>query len=250
MPPEVALLESRALRESVADRTDTLDRVKVLVLLPDDMHVTTKMVADYFEVGVETIQSLIKDHRSELTANGYRVIAGQELMSFKDISRVHVRTGSLALFPRRAVLNVAMLLRDSAVARRVRTYLLDTEATHRQGPPSWGMPPGRRLGPGPHWDEYEYLQAHPDVVTPEQYSAPDQGRWLAWADSVDHRLDAHGRVIGAMSEQLCRVGDDVRELRGDMSAMRQDVAELRQGMAQLLPGFGLGAIPAKRRRRR
>lgn len=250
MPPEIALLESRALRESVADRTETLDRVKVLVLLPDDLHVTTKMVADYFEVGVEAIKSLIKDNRSELTGNGYRVIADQELRSFKDLSRVHVRTRSLALFPRRAVLNVAMLLRDSAVARRVRTYLLDTEATLRQGPPSWGMPPGRRLGPGPHWDEYEYLQAHPDVVTPEQYTAPDQGRWLAWAESVDHRLDAHGRVIGAMSEQLCRVGEDVRELRGDMSAMRQDVAELRQGMAQLLPGFGLGTVPAKRRRRR
>jgi hypothetical protein len=58
------------------------------------------MVADYFEVGVEAIQSLIKDHRSELAGNGYRVIAGQELMSFKDISRVHVRTRSLALFPR------------------------------------------------------------------------------------------------------------------------------------------------------
>jgi hypothetical protein len=151
------------------------------------------MVADYFEVGVEAIQSLIKDHRSELAGNGYRVIAGQELMSFKDISRVHVRTRSLALFPRRAVLNVAMLPRDSAVARRVRTYLLDAEATLRQGPPgtpppSWGMPPGRRLGPGPHWDEYEYLQAHPNVTTPEQYTDPDQGRWLAWANSVDHRL--------------------------------------------------------------
>jgi hypothetical protein len=251
MPPEVALLESRALRESVADRTDTLDRVKVLVLLPDDMHVTTKMVADYFEVGETVIYNLVVDHRDEVVSNGYRVLVGEELTRFKRVCGLQSsRSRSMALFPRRAVLNVAMLLRDSAVARRVRTYLLDTEATHRQSPPSWGMPPGRRLGPGPHWDEYEYLQAHPDVVTPERYTAPDQGRWLAWADSVDHRLDAHGRVIGAMSEQLCRVSEDVRELRGDMSAMRQDVAELRQGMAQLLPGFGLGTIPAKRRRRR
>lgn len=35
--------------------------------------------------------------------------------------------GSIALLPRRAVLSVGMLLRDSTVARRVRDYLLDAE---------------------------------------------------------------------------------------------------------------------------
>ena len=254
MPPEVALLESRALRESVADRTEALDRVKALILLPDNMHVTTKMVADYFEVGDKAINSLIQRHRSELESNGFRVLTGRKAAAFVDfnLKSTQVSGRGVAVFARRAVLNVAMLLRDSQVARQVRTYLLDLEGRPRQdaAAPTWGMPPGRRLGPGPHWDEYEYLQAHPDVVTPEQYPVPDQGRWLAWADSVDHRPDAHGRVIGAMSEQLCRVGEDVHELRGDMSAMRQDVAELRQGMAQLLPGFGLDTVPAKRRRRR
>lgn len=252
MPPEIALLESRALRESVADRTEALDRVKALILLPDDMHITTKMVADYFEVSEKAIYSLIQRHRSELESNGYRVLTGRSAATFLtfNLKVTQVSGRGVAVFPRRAVLNVAMLLRDSHVARQVRTYLLDLEGRRQEATaPSWGMPPGRRLGPGPHWDEYEYLQAHPDVVAPEQYTVPDQGRWLGWADSVDRRLDAHGRVVGAMSEQLCRVGEDVHELRGDMSAMRQDVAELRQGMAQLLPGFGLGTVPAKRRRR-
>ena len=238
MPPEVALLESRALRASVSTRTEVLDRVKALSMLPDYIHVTTKMVADYYEVGIEAIQSLIKEHRGELADNGYRVVAGQELMSFKNISGVHARTPSLALFPRRAVLYVGMLLRDSEVARRVRTYLLDTEAAAGRhepevAPPYWGLPPGRRLGPGPHWDEHEYLQAHPEAYVPEQYTGPDQARLADWTRSVDRRLDAHGRVIGAMSEQLCRVGDDVREIRSDVSAMSQDMSELRQGMAQL-----------------
>lgn len=39
--------------------------------------------------------------------------------------------------------------------------------------------------------------------------------------SVDHRLDAHGRVIGAMSDQLHRVGDDVRELRRDLARLNR-----------------------------
>ena len=56
MPPEIALLESRALRDSVAHRTRALDKVKALVLLPDDVHVTTRMVAAYFEVRTETVQ--------------------------------------------------------------------------------------------------------------------------------------------------------------------------------------------------
>ncbi|MET7692512.1 hypothetical protein ABZT06_31820 [Streptomyces sp. NPDC005483] len=45
---DTALLESKSLRDSVLERTDVLDRVKALSLLPDGMHVTTAMVASYF----------------------------------------------------------------------------------------------------------------------------------------------------------------------------------------------------------
>ncbi|MFE0251500.1 restriction endonuclease [Streptomyces sp. NPDC059010] len=131
---ESALLESRSLRHSVLGRTDVLDRVKALSLLPDGMHVTTAMVAAYFEVGLEAIKSLVKDHRAELEASGYRLLTGEELRSFKDLSGFQSRTGSLALFSRRAVLNIAMLLRDSNVARQVRVYLLDMEYLARTQP--------------------------------------------------------------------------------------------------------------------
>ncbi|MFJ6832632.1 restriction endonuclease [Streptomyces sp. NPDC091209] len=124
---ESVLLESGSLRSSVRNRTEVLDKVKALSLLPDGMHVTTAMVAAYFEVGLEAIKSLVKDHRAELETNGYRLLAGDELRSFKDLSGIQSRTRSFALFSRRAVLNVAMLLRDSEVARQVRTYLLDME---------------------------------------------------------------------------------------------------------------------------
>ncbi|MGI5427097.1 restriction endonuclease [Streptomyces sp. CA-179760] len=131
---EMALLESRTLRGSVLDRTDVLDRVKTLSLLPDGMHVTTAMVAAYFEVGLEAVKSLVKDHRTELEASGYRLLTGEELRSFKNLSGIQSRTRSLALFSRRAVLNTAMLLRDSEVARQVRVYLLDMEYLARTQP--------------------------------------------------------------------------------------------------------------------
>jgi restriction system protein len=131
---ESALLESKSLRGSVLERTDVLDRVKALSLLPDGMHVTTAMVATYFEVGRKAIESLVLDHREELVASGYRVLAGTELTSFKEVSGIQSRSRSLALYPRRAVLNIAMLLRDSDVARQVRVYLLDMEYLARTAP--------------------------------------------------------------------------------------------------------------------
>ncbi|WP_073950659.1 restriction endonuclease [Streptomyces kebangsaanensis] len=131
---ESVLLESKSMRNSVLDRTDALDRVKALSLLPDGMHVTTAMVAAYFQVRVKAIRSLVIDHRAELEASGYRVLTGTELSAFKALSGIQSRTPSLALFPRRAVLNVAMLLRDSEVARQVRVYLLDMEHLARTQP--------------------------------------------------------------------------------------------------------------------
>lgn len=134
MLKESVLLESKTLRSGVLGRTEVLDRVKALSLLPDGMHVTTAMVAAYFGATVETIRALVHDHRPELEASGYRVLSGTELSDFKQLSGIQSRTPSLALFPRRAVLNVAMLLRDSDVARQVRVYLLDTEYLARTQP--------------------------------------------------------------------------------------------------------------------
>ncbi|MGW3678037.1 restriction endonuclease [Streptomyces prasinus] len=134
MIKESVLLESRTLRSSVLDRTDVLDRVKVLSLLPDGVHVTTAMVAAYFGAAVEGIRALVHDHRPELEASGYRVLSGTELSYFKQLSGIRSRTPSLALFSRRAVLNVAMLLRDSEVARQVRVHLLDMEHLARTQP--------------------------------------------------------------------------------------------------------------------
>ncbi|MGW3283766.1 hypothetical protein ACWDR3_03845 [Streptomyces sp. NPDC001002] len=76
----------------------------------------------------------MEDHREELTANGYQVLAGPPLALFKRASGIQSRSKALALFSRRAVLNVAMLLRDSEVARQVRVYFLDMEYLARTPP--------------------------------------------------------------------------------------------------------------------
>ncbi|MDV8066420.1 hypothetical protein R4P64_07880 [Rhodococcus sp. IEGM 1366] len=121
---------ARSERDSLATRTDILDKVKVLSLLPDDMHATTEQVATYFEAPVETIKSVVKYNRNEIDSDGYRVVRGEELrLNFNPSSLgLNPRTPSLALFPRRAILRIGMLLRDSTVARQVRDHLLNVEA--------------------------------------------------------------------------------------------------------------------------
>lgn len=137
MIDETVLLESQTLRTSVLGRTEVLDRVKTLSLLPDGMHVTTAMVATYFGVTVEAVRQLTRRHREELAANGMAVLRGSDLRHFES-DNVSLSLGSypqarrsLTIYSRRAVLNIAMLLRDSEVARQVRTYLLDVEQASR-----------------------------------------------------------------------------------------------------------------------
>lgn len=124
---EQVLTESRTMRAATVERTDVLTKVKALALLPDGVHATTELVAGFYEVGTETIKSLVKDHRAELAENGYHVVAGTELRSLKDLCGIESQTRALALFTRRTILNVGQLLTGSEVAHRVREYLLNVE---------------------------------------------------------------------------------------------------------------------------
>ncbi|MDT0320131.1 restriction endonuclease [Streptomyces millisiae] len=129
---ESELLDSRQLRSRVIDRVDALDKVKTLRTLPDGLHVTTRMVAAYYEVSVEVVRKIVVRHRPELEDSGLRTLRGAELHDFlRDNLSIRTPGRGLTLYPRRAVLNVGMLLRDSVIARQVRSYLLDTEAEAR-----------------------------------------------------------------------------------------------------------------------
>lgn len=121
------LVESRTMRSQFTDRFDVLDKAGSLSLLPDDTHATAELVANFYEVGVEAIASLVKDNREELEASDLRTLRGQELKSFKDFSGIRSRARHLTLFNRKTILNVGMLLTESDVARKVRAYLLSSE---------------------------------------------------------------------------------------------------------------------------
>lgn len=118
---------SRGQRDALAGREAVLDKVKALELLPRTIYVTTEMVASYYEVTVEVVRQVVVRHRDELVADGFASLTGEELSEFKSLSGIDSRAPSLAVFPRRALLRIGMLLRDSEVAKQVRTYLLEAE---------------------------------------------------------------------------------------------------------------------------
>ncbi|MEC4015810.1 hypothetical protein [Streptomyces sp. H27-D2] len=214
MPPEVVLIESRAMRDSVVERVDVLDKVKVLALLPDGVHATTEIIANYFAVTKESVKKVTQRHREELTSSGMIVLRGADLLEFKRDNMSLYRqeaSGSypqpksnLTLYPRRAVLNIAMLLRDSDVARCVRAYLLDVEETHRRSP---AEPSADYHSLDRRVTAIESCLAGIGPVLQEL--GPVIGRISARLDRVDQRLDdidmrlhATNRVVCAMSERL------------------------------------------------
>ncbi len=146
------LLENRDLREQLINRLEVLDKVKQVVTMPNTELLTIEQVADYYEVDAKTIDKIVNRHLDELTEDGYKVYSRAELINLLNRQNVDLKNlkgktiitidnqsviipnRGLRLFTRRALLRVGMLLRDSEIAKRVRTYLLDVEnlATEEQ----------------------------------------------------------------------------------------------------------------------
>lgn len=126
---EVDLVDNRELRNSLVENEAVFSdsRVKALAgfLLPKDFGATTEQVASYFEVGIEAIQSLVKDNRQELISNGFSLKRKEEILNVLGGQLGTIPNRGMNVFSRRAILNVAMLLRDSRVAKTIRSVLLD-----------------------------------------------------------------------------------------------------------------------------
>lgn len=123
------LVESKTLRSKHLQKVDVLDKVAMLAMLPGNEWATVKQVAGFYGVPTSTIGSVVEDNRAELEANGYAVLRGAAVNPFRGLANLSAKARSLAVFSRTAVLNVGMLLTESDVARKVRSYLLAVEST-------------------------------------------------------------------------------------------------------------------------
>lgn len=142
MKNEIMLIENKKLREEMIDRVDVLEKVKELLLLEELEMATTEMVADYYNVTKELISNyIIPAHKDELLSDGYCVETKDNLLTKNILVKTKrggfnilgkndniIASGSnrgIALFTPRSILRVGMLLRDSEVAKEIRTQLLN-----------------------------------------------------------------------------------------------------------------------------
>ena len=141
MKKELDLIENKELREEYINRVEILEKVKQLLLIDGADVATTKQVADFYEVDEDTVRQIVTRNHEELLEDGIINYTGKEIkaeflrdnMSFKTfsggftINDVKFANKGNNIFPRRAILRVGMLLRDSIVAKEVRTQLLNIE---------------------------------------------------------------------------------------------------------------------------
>lgn len=128
----LVLTESFSLRsEKIQDydnsrALEVLQKAKALVmaLWKGVSIATSQEVADYFEVPIETLASVVKVHREEFTEDGLRVLRDQELKDHKLVFNLCDKSARLTLWSPRSVLRAGMLLRDSEIAKQIRNLLL------------------------------------------------------------------------------------------------------------------------------
>lgn len=145
MTKEIDLLENKEMRDNLVERLDVLDKVGSLLLLDELQMATTEQVANYYGVEKNVIEKCVGNNKEEIESDGYGVKTKDYLLTenisvktkrggfnILDDNGEVVASGSnkgIALFPKRAILRVGMLLRDSEVAKELRTQLLNVVET-------------------------------------------------------------------------------------------------------------------------
>ena len=142
---ELILLESVSARNeklSVLTQDSSLDHLNkakslVMAVWQGSGIATTEQMADYYEVSVDVVKMTLTRHRDEFESDGVREIKGKDLKALQNQGSNDLllpeKTTRLNVWTPRSALRLGMLLRDSAIAKQVRTLLLDlTELAPKQ----------------------------------------------------------------------------------------------------------------------
>jgi hypothetical protein len=148
---------SKDLTNSALHRQNILNNPYALQEIEKATHITgipfegktvvlKEQVADFFEVTLRTVENYLSQYEAELVRNGYEVIKGNRLKSFKsalkemDVPEIYfgniAKSPQLGILDFRAFLNLAMLMVESERARLLRQAILDIvidTINHRTG---------------------------------------------------------------------------------------------------------------------
>lgn len=142
-----SMVDNHDLRNELIARTEVLDKVKKLLLIPEMNCMTIRQVADYYEVDIDTIKRCCQRNRTEIEGDGvatktptifkeilkgtsctvknFEQQNGKLVIQIDDNTRLEIPNRGIKCFSKRAVLRIGMLLRDSKIAQEVRTQLLN-----------------------------------------------------------------------------------------------------------------------------
>ena len=125
-----------AMAEVTNDRaTEALNKAKALVMASwqGTGIATTEQMAIYYEVPVDTAQTVIKNNRDELESDGLKKLNAKEIKALRSQGlfdlNIPEKTTVLTIWTPRAALRLGMLLRDSEIAKQVRTVILNIAVT-------------------------------------------------------------------------------------------------------------------------
>ncbi len=152
---ETQFIDDRTLRDRNVDRFEILEKVKKVLLIPNTDFMTVNQLADYYSTyyedenkednivtpdGIRKLYSLhsdeldndgvcIKSYKDFLIGNEFTLenLKGKVKLTHISGMSLEVPNRGIRVFPRRAILRIGMLLRDSIVAKEVRTQLLNIE---------------------------------------------------------------------------------------------------------------------------
>ncbi|MED2031197.1 phage antirepressor KilAC domain-containing protein [Bacillus thuringiensis] len=129
---EDQLIENTNVHMPYLSRTEVLDRVGSLLLLEGTEFATTKQVAAFYDVPHETVRKIIERQGDELRGDGMYLATYREIKEVINGQYVTLLENGVSkrgtyVFPKRAILRVGLLLRDSEIAKAVRDQLLNIE---------------------------------------------------------------------------------------------------------------------------
>ena len=139
---EESLVDTKEYRDKAISKTEVLNKVKDLFLIPDLESASMRMIANYYEVDIETIEKCYQRNQSEIDSDGVVHKKYSEMEKLLRSNNIQIKfyhgkleaqlsdkvilaiphTG-LKLFSKRAVIHFAVFLRNSQVAKQVRDYI-------------------------------------------------------------------------------------------------------------------------------
>lgn len=151
------LLDNENLRNTLIGRIDVLEKVKHLLLIPEMECMTIRQVAEYYEVDFESIRKCYSRNKEEIDLDGvsfetpvnlkkifngtscpikdWEQKHGKLIVHIDDSTTIEIPNRGIKMFSKRAVLRIGMLLRDSVIAKEVRSQLLNIyEAAQNKSP--------------------------------------------------------------------------------------------------------------------